>query len=91
MKLGLQGISIVVASGDSGVANDGGNCLGPHHNIFVPDNASGCPYVTSVGSTTLPEGSKIGDPETATTRFSSGGGFSNVFNTPPWQAKAVGK
>ncbi|QPG98144.1 hypothetical protein C2857_007305 [Epichloe festucae Fl1] len=90
MKLGLQGISVVIASGDDGVASPFGYCLGPHHDVFVPDNPSGCPFVTSVGSTTLPKGSKVGDPEIATTRFSSGGGFSNVFDTPPWQSKAVG-
>ncbi|QUC20437.1 uncharacterized protein UV8b_04678 [Ustilaginoidea virens] len=90
MKLGLQGISVVFASGDDGVANPSGYCLGPHHDIFVPDDASGCPYVTSVGSTMLPPGAKVGDPEVATTRFSSGGGFSNVFDKPSWQSNAVG-
>lgn len=38
MKLGMQGISILVSSGDSGVnANRGGQCLGTNHDIFVPD------------------------------------------------------
>ncbi|KAK2609355.1 hypothetical protein QQS21_002136 [Conoideocrella luteorostrata] len=90
MKLGLQGISVVVASGDDGVASPFGYCLGPHHDVFVPDNPSGCPFITSVGSTTLPPGSNVGDAEIATTRFSSGGGFSNVFDTPSWQSRAVG-
>jgi len=36
MKLGLQGVSVIVASGDSGVAGDGG-CLGPKGKIFSPD------------------------------------------------------
>ncbi len=92
MKLGLQGTTVVVASGDDGVAATNGNCLGPHHDIFSADNPSGCPYITSVGSTFIPPGGKIGDPnvEIATNRFSSGGGFSNVFDTPKWQANAVG-
>lgn len=33
MKLGLQGVSVVLASGDSGVAGPGG-CLGSGNNIF---------------------------------------------------------
>ncbi|KAG5937544.1 hypothetical protein E4U59_004315 [Claviceps monticola] len=90
MKLGLLGISVIVASGDVGVANQRGYCLGPHHDVFVTTNPSGCPYVTSVGSTTLPKGAKLGDPEIATTQFSSSGGFSNMFPQPPWQANAVG-
>ena len=42
LKLGMQGVSIVVASGDSGVAGRPGDdgprgCLGPDDNIFSPD------------------------------------------------------
>lgn len=92
MKLGLQGTTVVVASGDDGVAANNGLCLGPHHDIFAADNPSGCPYITSVGSTYIPAGGKIGDAnvEIATDRFSSGGGFSNVFDRPSWQSNAVG-
>lgn len=36
MKLGLRGVSVVVASGDSGVAGNEG-CLGPKGKIFNPD------------------------------------------------------
>ncbi|KAG6211710.1 hypothetical protein E4U50_002108 [Claviceps purpurea] len=90
MKLGLLGISVIVSSGDVGVANQEGYCLGPHHDVFVATNPSNCPYVTSVGSTTLPKGAKLGDPEIATTQFSSSGGFSNMWPQPPWQANAVG-
>ncbi|KAG5970552.1 hypothetical protein E4U55_001614 [Claviceps digitariae] len=89
MKLGLQGISVIVASGDVGVASQQGYCLGPHNNIFVAMNPAACPYVTTVGSTTLPKGSKVGHAEIATTSFSSSGGFSNMFATPPWQTKAL--
>lgn len=37
MKLGMQGISVVVASGDDGVAGGDGTCIGPKGRIFVPD------------------------------------------------------
>ncbi|RFU77057.1 peptidase s8 s53, subtilisin kexin sedolisin [Trichoderma arundinaceum] len=89
MKLGLQGTSIVFASGDDGVARRSGPCLGSKHNIFTPGEPASCPYVTSVGATTLPSGSQPGDEETATTSFSSGGGFSNIWTTPSYQASAV--
>lgn len=89
MKLGLQGTSIVFASGDDGVARRSGPCLGSKKNIFTPGQQASCPYVTSVGSTTLPAGSKPGDAEVATNRFSSGGGFSNIWTTPDYQKDAV--
>ncbi|KYK60569.1 alkaline serine protease AorO [Drechmeria coniospora] len=89
MKLGLQGTTLVMSSGDDGVARRSGPCLGPNEDIFAPDTAANCPYITAVGSTTLPAGSKAGDDEVATTSFSSGGGFSNIFTTPAYQRKAV--
>jgi tripeptidyl-peptidase-1 len=57
MKLGLQGHSILVASGDYGVAsfpgsnNDEFGCLsgdGQNGTIYNPDYPSGCPYITAV-------------------------------------------
>jgi tripeptidyl-peptidase I len=67
MKLALQGVTIVAASGDDGVAdNNNATCLGPNRNAFVPNYPS-CPYVTLVGATELPSGSSPGDPETAPT------------------------
>ncbi|KAL6864652.1 subtilisin-like protein [Trichoderma novae-zelandiae] len=89
MKLGLQGTSIVFASGDDGVARRSGPCLGPKQNIFTPGEPASCPYVTSVGATTLPSGKQPGDAETAVTSFSSGGGFSNIWTTPSYQASAI--
>ena len=89
MKLGLQGTSVVFASGDDGVARRGGPCLGNNENIFVPDAQGACPYVTAVGSTVLPAGSSPGDEETATSSFSSGGGFSNIYTTPDYQKTNV--
>jgi tripeptidyl-peptidase I len=92
MKLALQGVTIVAASGDNGVMDRlNATCLGPNKNAFVPNYPS-CPYITLVGATELPSGSSPGDPETAPTLGSglaSGGGFSNIFAQPSYQADAV--
>lgn len=90
MKLSLQGTTIVFSSGDGGVAGGhGGDCLGDNYDIFNPSMPASCPYVTSVGSTKLPVGSSPGDEEVATSRFASGGGFSNIWATPDYQKSAV--
>lgn len=91
MKLGMQGISVLVASGDSGVAgpasgSDDG-CLNGGK-VFSPDFPATCPYITSVGATLLTGAAKK-DEETAVTRFPSGGGFSNIFSIPSYQSTAV--
>ena len=51
MKLGMQGVTVVVSSGDSGVGEARGtniaNCLGPNGTVFNPDFPVTCPYITS--------------------------------------------
>ena len=95
MKLGMQGVSIVVSSGDSGVAGPAGDdnangCLGPGGTIFSPDFPATCPYLTIAGATFLPPGADVTkDQEVAVTRFPSGGGFSNIYPIPSYQAAAV--
>ncbi|KAJ3494117.1 hypothetical protein NLG97_g4284 [Lecanicillium saksenae] len=90
MKLGLQGVSVLISSGDSGIASRERNCLGPSRKAFVPGSLVSCPYVTAVGATQLPAGSNPGDAETATMEaFSSGGGFSNVITAPDYQKDAL--
>ena len=94
MKLGLQGVTVIAASGDYGVASQLG-CI--NGTIFVPTFPSTCPYVLSVGSTELDNpkpNSTVTRPyekleEIATTRFYSGGGFSNIFSVPDYQRDAV--
>ncbi|KAM7195591.1 subtilisin-like protein [Rhypophila sp. PSN 637] len=103
LKLGLQGVSVLFASGDSGVAANrdpltGQTCLDGER--FSPSFPANCPWVTTVGATSL--GSKnIDDGEVALDNIpnpfeqadnqyiSSGGGFSNVFDQPSYQKKAV--
>lgn len=95
MKLGAMGVSVVVSSGDSGVAGRGGdptpsNCLGTDGKIFAPDFPASCPYLTAVGGTEVPSGASPQDhKEQAVTRFPSGGGFSNIYKAPEYQTQAV--
>jgi tripeptidyl-peptidase-1 len=76
-QLAARGVSVIVASGDGGVAGSRPNnsCT-----AFVPTFPASCPYVTTVGATAgVPEtGSKI-----------SAGGFSNLFSRPVNQELAV--
>jgi len=73
LKLGLQGISWLFASGDAGVGNDiapSGDdgptgCLGPNYDIFNPTWPNTCPYVTNVGATKVYPGHTVFEPESA--------------------------
>ncbi|KAI6713018.1 protease S8 tripeptidyl peptidase I (secreted protein) [Marssonina coronariae] len=98
MKLGLQGVSILFASGDYGVASFPGDgsasgCLGPKQDIFNPQYPSGCPYVTSVGGSQLAPNGTVYDSEVvmadnlggSSVNFTSSGGFSNYFPRPTYQ------
>jgi len=72
-ELGARGVSVIVASGDGGVAGaDPGNTC----STFVPTFPASCPYVTSVGAT-------AGYPESGT-GFSAGG-FSSIYPRPSYQ------
>ena len=71
-------------------------CVGEFATTFVPTMLSSCPYVTSVGATQVTQGSNFTVQEVAAFQeidvnltFSSGGGFSNIFTTPDYQASAV--
>lgn len=118
IKLGLQGHSIFVASGDYGVASFPGSngnefgCLssdGQNGTIYNPDYPAASPYITAVGATRLYPDQTVFDLESAmqvnltafnietgsgpTTPpydfFATGGGFSNYFTPPKYQAAAV--
>ncbi|KAE8214735.1 hypothetical protein CF327_g1937, partial [Tilletia walkeri] len=81
-QLTAQGTTIVVSSGDSGVAGQQDACP-----PFTPTYPSGCPYILSVGAT------QSFSPEVAVDTtlagFYSGSGFSNIFSTPSYQSSAV--
>lgn len=102
MKLGLQGVTVIESSGDDGVGSFPGDgdlvdgCGGDIGRVFYPEADSTCPYVLSVGSTEFVNSTAENEPgrklpERATTRFASGGGFSNLFDMPLWQKDAVEK
>ena len=103
-KLGLAGSTFLYASGDYGVSGNLFKCIEPlnktlnagTNGIFNPSFPASCPYVTAVGATqlkanrTVQLNSTFTSPEVAAeTRIESGGGFSNVFGLPTYQAAAV--
>lgn len=79
-QLGARGVSILVASGDSGVGGSG-ECTNDGVKQFATSFPASCPWVTTVGGTTGT------GPEAAWS--SSGGGFSYLFPQPSYQAAAV--
>jgi tripeptidyl-peptidase-1 len=80
-QLGLRGVSILVASGDTGPGSACQTNDGKNTTRLLPIFPASCPYVTSVGGTTGSE------PEVAV-GFSSGG-FSDIFHRPSYQDNAV--
>lgn len=82
MKAGTRGISVLFASGDQGVWGRSGHT----GNVFHPDFPGASPYITTVGGTDFAEKSTMGDE---TTWVDGGGGFSNTFGIPDYQADAV--
>lgn len=98
LKLGLAGTTVIFASGDQGVAGTQNRCIDLNNRIYTngtdgafnPTFPASCPFVTSVGATQIGPGATVFDEETACeTRIFSGGGFSNSFALPDYQAAAV--
>ncbi|CAA9963433.1 Protease s8 tripeptidyl peptidase protein [Pyrenophora teres f. maculata] len=96
LKLGLQGITFLFASGDRGVGY-GDTCKS-----FGSNYPNGCPWILVVGGTMI--GSQKTEYDTEVTwqtgpagnqpwkgSFSSGSGFSQFFERPSYQATAVDK
>jgi tripeptidyl-peptidase-1 len=91
IKLGLQGVTILVSSGDDGVAgylarNDAAYCG------YYPLWPATSQYVTAVGGTQGLEsgkGTETGCMSTEGGTITSGGGFSNINLQPNFQSAAV--
>lgn len=105
LKLGLQGTTVLVSSGDYGVgigSDSNTTCIngsGQTQTIYNPGNPVACPYLTSVGATQLQPGTTVQDAESAMQTnlgpgeelFASSGGFANYFPVPDYQKSAVQK
>jgi len=84
MKAGVMGLSILFASGDQGVCGREGCGIGTKKR-FKPDFPGGSPYHTSVGGTDFYT-NEIGEEQAWK---SGGGGFSDTFAIPDYQADVV--
>ncbi|KFZ13592.1 hypothetical protein V502_06532 [Pseudogymnoascus sp. VKM F-4520 (FW-2644)] len=101
LKLGLQGVTFLYATGDNGVAGSGPtgvSCLDPvtgdlnngTSGRFNPAFPATCPYITAIGATQIPPNASVFDLEQAVyTKVHSGGGFSNIFAAPSYQSAAL--
>jgi len=91
-KLALLGTTVLVSSGDSGALGNMADCSANEGRYSVSFPASAT-YVTAVGG--AEGGSSLmdevdGEEITGETAwFYSGGGFSQYFETPQWQSRAV--
>jgi len=83
-KIGLRGVSILIASGDQGVCGREGCILSKGR--FHPNFPCSSPYVTAVGGTDFAEKTVIGEEKAWS---DSGGGFSDAFAAPAYQTAAI--
>ena len=83
-KMGVMGITVVVASGDDGSGAE--SRMGPNYGLLGAAFPATVPYCTAVGSTTL-----TGNVEVASQEFGSGGGFSFDYTVPSFQESFVDK
>jgi tripeptidyl-peptidase-1 len=84
MKAGTMGLSILFASGDQGVCGREG--CGIFKKKYHPDFPAASPYITAVGGTDFNVKGVIGDEKAWN---DGGGGQSDTFDIPSYQATAV--
>ncbi|KAG7400936.1 polynucleotide 3'-phosphatase [Phytophthora boehmeriae] len=102
MKTALRGISVLVSAGDAGVRGSHlaeGFCHLPSCSKFIAMFPASSPYVTAVGATTIASGSTrdgrgkwheaVTSTASARALITSGGGFSEIYDMPSYQRKAV--
>jgi hypothetical protein len=85
IKLGLQGVTVIAATGDDGVAGPSQFFNEDKYCGYTPLFPASSPYVTAVGGT---KGLEKTIWEEIAWEY-SGGGFSNVFKAPDWQRSAL--
>ncbi|CAM4304843.1 unnamed protein product [Lepidochelys olivacea] len=83
MKAAARGLTLLFASGDEGA---GCRKLAGGRHTFRPSFPASSPYVTTVGGTAFKNPFRV---TWEVTDYISGGGFSNVFPMPDYQAAAV--
>lgn len=90
IKLGVQGVSITVASGDDGAISASAR-KNPLRCGFSPSFPASSPYVTSVGGTMGPENglAEMACQSDKGGIITSGGGFSSIYDLPDWQKSYV--
>lgn len=106
IKMGLRGITVLIASGDDGVAGLRPEFAHLPRNetcaLAGPQWPSSSPYITSVGATMQLSASEFAKDFFATDEevvcsgqtggmVTTGGGFSNVYPTPAYQQSAVAR
>lgn len=87
MKLAARGVSLLISSGDDGVAGGGRICHkndGKNTEAFIPGFPPSCPWVTAVGGTVNYGTDEAGEPD-------GGGGFSNYYGRPDYQKGEVSR
>jgi tripeptidyl-peptidase-1 len=91
MKLALQGVTVLISSGDGGIAGNTDTCWGPKEDHWTVSAPGSCPYVTAVGGTKLKPGVDILHPsENPELGYvASAGGISAIFERPKWQESFV--
>jgi tripeptidyl-peptidase-1 len=80
-QLGARGVSVLFASGDTGVGSACQSNDGSKRTRFLPTFPAACPYATSIGGT-------VGTGPEKAVGFSSGG-FSDLWPRPKYQERAV--
>lgn len=90
LKLGVVGVSILVSSGDDGVAGSSAR-YNPLKCGYSPSFPATSRYITAIGAT---QGAESDTTETACMSnnggvITTGGGFSTIFDAPSWQTDAI--
>eukprot|EP00164_Ancoracysta_twista_P002173 GFYU01002869.1.p1 GENE.GFYU01002869.1~~GFYU01002869.1.p1 ORF type:complete len:645 (+),score=223.97 GFYU01002869.1:133-2067(+) len=89
-KACARGITVVLASGDDGVAGNDAASQDPSWcSPFHADFPASSPFVTAVGATQIFGNKEVVCSQATGSGITSGGGFSNHFSQPSYQTEAV--
>ncbi|KAI1458579.1 subtilisin-like protein [Annulohypoxylon moriforme] len=88
MKLGLQGVTVVGSSGDSGPLATN-QCNPSNYNTFYATHPGNCPYITSIGGVMIQPNGTLAAANVDEIPWSTSGGFSWYFPRPDYQETAL--